>query len=86
MNANARLANAEIEYIFTMAEALGSTKTFKMTQWGTLERQATAKNDKPLGLGIKDDKKRGKFEVKLVYSRRTAKNLLEQQRKVKIIK
>ncbi len=59
-----------------------STKTFKVTQWGTLERCATARSDKPAGLGVKQEKRRGKFEVKLVYSKRTAKSLLETQHKV----
>jgi hypothetical protein len=62
--------------------SIGTTKTFGVTQWGTLERKASAKNEKPVGLGIKDEKRQGRHEVKVVYSRRVSKSLKEQQRKV----
>lgn len=44
-------------------EAIDSTKTFKVSRWGTIERSATARNEKPAGLGVKEHHIKGRTEV-----------------------
>jgi hypothetical protein len=47
-------------------ETIDSTKTFKVSRWGTIERSATARNEKPAGLGVKEQQIKGRTEVPVI--------------------
>ena len=54
-------------------------KTFRVSKWGTLERQATQRSENTDGLRLKKEKATD-GDIKIVYSRNTAISLMEQQK------
>ena len=63
-----------------MNEDKEGDKTFVVTKWGTLERQIASRSNKPAGLGIKDEKRKGNANVRLVYTKRIADDMMVQQK------